>query len=210
MTKKQSISLSHKKLISILFIIIIIARGTAYAEIQNCEVGDYSKGNWVGVVESGCVGGTQEVAVGHYQWTITSTNGGRKQVQIISSYTGSEVDIVTGECGSLPISSEEGQAACANVGGCIPVPSTPAGPWCWDGEKEGCYGEYEGTKYYCPIGGSSCIPYPWACNHQTTIACWVWVRWVEYNQYYKWVCNPPPPETPTKKNNQGPPCDPCS
>jgi len=46
MTKRQSLPLAQKKLISLLFIVIITGGGTAYAEILDCEIGDTSKGYW--------------------------------------------------------------------------------------------------------------------------------------------------------------------
>ncbi len=71
MTKRQSIPLAPKKIISLLFTVIITVGGTAFAEIQNCDVGDYSKGYWENVYPDG-----SNPEVCEFPATITSFSGG--------------------------------------------------------------------------------------------------------------------------------------
>jgi hypothetical protein len=121
MTKNLCIPLAQKELISILFIGIIIVRGTAYAEIQNCDVGDTTEGQWV----------TDRVYNCAYSWTGgCSTNGYCYDDETIGSYR-----IVRQRVVGCIFADEIGQAffygdcfgneLCNN--GCEPTPSCGGG-----------------------------------------------------------------------------------
>lgn len=192
MTKNLCIPLTKK--ISLLFTVIIIVRGTAYASIQNCEVGDDSKGNWEYVYPDDI-----SKAVCTFPAAITSSiiNVGAGNFNIEGGRYRGNLMLALRQPGD-PVFE------CSNNNFIY----EPQGTACVDSSLERCCLEGAGLANYTKFESGYCYhlspPYTIPDSYYRLFGG----GQVVYN-LQEWKCRPETPEPVEHDNNQGPPmCEP--